>query len=145
MKCIASVICIAVMIPTLRAESLPAGTYARRPNNDGISSTLIIEAAGTGQKLTFKIIVAGGGTSKMICTTQLDGKDATVFVDGKPSPQTMAIRMTDSRHGINVLKLNGQPMATQKSEISADGRVIKVESTAAVPGQQNGIEYWDKK
>ena len=129
----------------LRAEMLGNGTWVRRPNKDGPSSTMVIEAAGSGRKLTFKVPVASGGTSTMIVTTQLDGKDAPVSVDGKPSGETMAIRLIDDHHAINVIKMNGNPMLTQKSELSADGKVIKVESTSMVPGAQYGTEYWDKK
>jgi hypothetical protein len=144
-KCIASVILLAGLVPILRADSIPVGTWVRRPNKDGGSSTMIIEAAGTGRKLTFKVAVAGGGTATMIVTTQLDGKDAPVSVDGKPSGETMAIRRVDDRHAINILKMNGNPMMTQKSELSADGKVIKVESTPMVPGAHYDTEYWDKK
>src|SRR5204862_194683 len=128
MKCIALVLCLAGMVPIVRAASLPTGTWVRRPNNDGISGTLIIEAAGTGRKLTFKVAFAGGGTSTMTVTTQVDGKDAIVSVDGKPSGQTMAIRMIDDHHAVNVMKINGNPMATQKSELFADGKVFKTET-----------------
>ncbi len=143
MKFIALVVCLGSLVPVLRADMLAAGTWVRRPNKDGGSSTMIIEAVGTGRKLTFKV-AAGGGTVTMIVTTQLDGKDAPVLVDGKPSGETMAIRMIDDHHAINVIKMNGNPMVTQKSELSADGKVIKVESTSMVPGGQYGTEYWDK-
>ena len=63
----------------------------------------------------------------------------------KPFGQTMAMRMLDDRHIVNVLKINGNRMATLKSEISPDGKMIKTDTTASVPGQQNGTEYWDKK
>lgn len=129
----------------LRADMLAIGTWVRRPNKDGASSTMVIEAVGSGRKLTFKVPVASGGTSTMIVITQLDGKDAPVSVDGKPSGETMAIRLIDDRHAINVIKMNGNPMLTQKSELSADGKVIKVESTSMIPGAQYGTEYWDKK
>jgi hypothetical protein len=144
-KCIALVICLAGLIPILRADNIPVGTWVRRPNKDGGSSIMIVEAAGTGRKLTFKVAVAGGGTSTMIVTTQLDGKDAPVFVDDKPSGETMAIRKVDDHHALNFIKMNGNPMLTQKSELSADGKVIKVESTPMIPGGQYGTEYWDKK
>jgi hypothetical protein len=145
LKCIALAICLAILAPMLRADMLAIGTWVRRPNKDGGSSTMVIEAAGTGRKLTFKVAVAGGGTATMIVTTQLDGKDAPVSVDGKPSGETMAIRLIDDRHAINVIKMNGNPMLTQKSELSADGKAIKVESTPMIPGGQYGTEYWDKK
>ena len=81
----------------------------------------------------------------MIVTTQGDGKDEPVSIDGKPSPETMAIRFVDDRHMINIIKLSGTTMVTQKSEVSADGRLIKVVSSADAQGQHNGVEYWDKK
>jgi len=145
MKCITRVFCLLSLISMVRAQSLPVGTWVRRPNNDGINATLIIETAGTGRKLTFKAQVAGGASTAMVVTTQMDGKDAQVSVDGKPSGQTMAMRMLDDRHIVNVLKINGNTMATQKSEISPDGKMIKTDTTASVSGQQNGTEYWDKK
>jgi len=106
---------------------------------------MVIEAVGAGRKLTFKIAIPGGGTSTLTVTTQVDGKDAAVSVDGRPSGQTMAIRAIDDHHAINIIKMNGSPTTTQKSQLSADGKVIKVESSAMAPGQQNGFEYWDKK
>src|SRR5262249_27175494 len=105
----------------------------------------IIEPAGSGRKITFNIQVPGGPPSTMVVTTQLDGKDAPAMVGGQPSGQTMAIRMVDDRHFINVVKLNGSVVTTQKSELSADGKVIKVESTASSPQGQSGIEYWDER
>jgi hypothetical protein len=123
----------------------PIGTWVRRANKEGVSATMFVEVAGNGRKLTFKVAVAGGGTSTLIVTTLGDGKDAVVSVDGKPSGETMAIRKVDDHHAINILKMDGNPIATQKSELSADGKVIKVESTSLVPGAQNSLEYWDKK
>lgn len=144
-KCIALFVCLATLSPMLRADILANGTWVRRPDKAGVSATVVIEAAGTGRKLTFKVAVAGGAVTTMTVITQLDGKDAPVLVDGKPSGETMAIRLIDDRHAINVLKMNGNPMLTQTSELSADGKVIKVENAAKAPGGQNGTEYWDKK
>jgi hypothetical protein len=146
MRIIALVIWLAGLIPAMGfTDSLPLGTWVRRPDKDGTSATMTIEAAGAGRKLTFKFKVAGGGTSTMVVTTQGDGKDAAVSLDGKPSGETMAIRLVDDRHTTNLIKMNGNPMVNQKSELSADGKVIKVESTPMVPGGQGGIEYWDKQ
>lgn len=145
MKCIALVICLAGLSPMLWADGIPTGTWVRRAGKDGITSTVVVEASGAGQKLTFKVKVGDGVTSTMIVTTLWDGKDAPVYVDGKPSKETMAIRMVDDRHTINVLKMDGKPFVTQKSELSADGKVIKTESVPTAPGAQNTVEYWDKK
>ena len=145
MKHIALVICLAGLTPTLWADGIPTGTWVRRANKDSISSTMFVEAAGTGQKLTLKVKVGDGTTSTMTVTTQWDGKDATVYVEGKPSGETMALRMVDGRHATTILKLNGKPIATQKSELSADGKVIKTETIHTTPEAPNTIEYWDKK
>src|ERR1700686_1738221 len=93
MKCITRVFCMLSLISMVRAQSLPVGTWARRPDKGGVNATLIIEAEGTGRKLTFKVQVAGGASTTMVVSTQMDGKDAQVSVDGKPSGQTMAMRM----------------------------------------------------
>jgi hypothetical protein len=138
-------IVLAALVSILWADQIPLGNWMRRPTKDGGSATMFVEAAGAGQKFTFKVLVAGGGTSTMIITTQFDGKDAEVLVDGKPSGETMAIRKLDDHHTVNVIKMNGNPMVTQKSELSADGKTIKVESLPTVPGGQGGVEYWDKK
>lgn len=116
MKPIALVICLAGLSP-LWADAIPTGTWIRRPNKDGISCTMFVEAAGTGQKLTLKVRVGDGRTSTMIVTTQWDGKDAPVYVDEKASGETMAIRMVDDRRTTNILQMNGKPIATQKSEL----------------------------
>jgi hypothetical protein len=139
------VICVAGLVPVLRAEGFPVGTWVRRPNKDGLNSTMFVEAAGAGQKFTLKFSVAGGATSTMVVTTEWDGKDAQVLLDGKPSGQTMAIRKLDDHHTINVIKMNGRPMGTQKGEVSADGKLITVQTIPAVLGGQTGVEYWDKK
>src|SRR5262245_3609041 len=138
MKPTAIIISLVCVITTLLAQSLPLGTWVRRPNNDGINSTMIIEPAGSGRKISFKIQVPGSPSTTMVVTTRLDGKDAAALIDGRPSGQTMAIRMVDDRHAINVIKLNGSTVTTQKSEVSADGKVIKVESTASSPQGQSG-------
>ena len=142
---IALVIWLVALVPILHADQIPVGNWARRPTKDGGSATMLVEAAGTGQKLTFKVAIANGGTATMVVTTQFDGKDATVFVDGKPSGETMAISKVDDHHVTNVLKMNGNPFVTQKSELSADGKVIKTESISMVAGAPNSVEYWDKK
>ena len=145
MKPIALVICLAGLSPILWASGIPTGTWVRRANKDGISYTMFVEAAGTGQRLTLKLRLGDGGTSTMMVITQWDGKDAPVYVDGKPSGETMAMRMVDDRHTTTILKMGGKPIATQKSEVSADGKVINTETIYTAPEAQHTVEYWDKK
>ena len=72
-----------------------------------------------------------------------------MLVDGKPSGETMAIRRIDERHASTIVKLNGAAFGTSKSELSADGRTLRVENTTSsdAPGQPAGtrIEYWDRQ
>ena len=145
MKRIALVICFTGLSAILWADGIQTGAWVRRANKDGISSTMLVEAAGTGQKITLTARFGNGGTSTMIVTTHWDGKDAPVYVDGKPFGETMALRMVDDRHITTIMKVDGKPMATQKSEVSADGRVIKTETIPATPGAESIIEYWDKQ
>jgi hypothetical protein len=85
----------------------------------------------------------------MTIVTQLDGKDAPVLLNGQPSGQTMAIKLIDDRHTFAVVKFQGREGSTAKSELSADGKVLKVEnmmpSSAGGAGQVIQVEYWDKK
>ena len=145
MKRIPLVICLVGLSSTLWAAGIQTGTWVRRANKDGIRSTMLVEATGTGQKITLKTRFGNGGTSTMIVTTQWDGKDVPVYVDGKASGQTMALRMVDDRHITTIMRVDGKPMATQKSEVSVDGRMIKTETIPATPGEESTIEYWDKQ
>ena len=144
MKCIPLVVCLAGTISILRADSLPVGTWVRRDNKGGVGATLVIEAAGAGVKLTFRVTIRGQATGTLICTTKGDGKEEIVFMDGKPSGETMSIRRIDDRHTTNVVK-NGPVVVNQKSEVSADGKVITTESTPVSPPGPKTVEYWDKK
>ena len=145
MKRIALVIGFTCVSAILWADGIQTGTWVRRANKDGISSTMLVEAAGAGQKITLKARFGTGASSTMTITTYWDGKDATVYIDGKASGETMALRMVDDHHITTIMKMNGTPMATQKSEVSADGKVIKTETIPATPGGASTIEYWDKQ
>ena len=145
MKYLAGVACVLSIVPLLLAAGMPVGTWVKRDSKAASSSTMIIEASGSGWKLTLKVQAPSGQASTLVATTQGDGKDAVVFIDGKPSDQTMGIRIIDARHTINTLKLKGNPILIQKSEVSADGKMIRVEGTSPVAAGQNLIEIWDKK
>lgn len=83
-----------------------------------------------------------------VLETKLDGADAPVVVQGKPSGMTMAIRQIDSRHVVTVHKLNGKPIGTSKGEVSPDGKQLRVQNEfTAVPGQasQTSTEVWDRQ
>jgi hypothetical protein len=112
---------------------------------------MIVESAGSGLKITYRIIGADGkpmSQSVMTLVTMLDGKEAVVLVDGKPSDETMAVKRIDASHTFTVIKMQGKEFGTSKLEASSDGKVLKVENhTAAWAGQPATVttEYWDRQ
>src|SRR5713101_5839470 len=143
--------CVAYLLtlsPIFGADSLMVGTWVRRDTKEPVHITLKVEAAGAGLKLTYTITTAQAPAGQvMTVLTQLDGKDADAMIDGKPSGTTMAIRSADSRHIDGIVKMQGQQIGSSKSEISLDGKVVKVENTAKGPDGKPAItfESWDKK
>ena len=143
--------CVAYLLslsPVFGVDSLPIGTWVHRETKETVHMTMKVDAAGAGVKLTYTITTAQmPAASIMTVVSQLDGKDAVVMVDGKPSAETMAIRSIDSRHTTGIVKMNGQQISTSQSEISPDGKVLKVENTAKGPDGKPAItvEYWDRK
>ena len=143
MKRTALVLCLLSLGQFVRAESLPVGTWVQRTSQAPL--TLTIEAVGAARKLTY---TGAGQQGALTVLTQLDGKDAPVLLNGKPSGQTMAIRVIDSRHTFAIMKFQGKETSTSKAELSPDGKVIKVENI--MTGTNGGgaltyVDYWDKK
>ena len=152
MRRLAVLTCVLSLSPLVQADSpLGIGTWVqRRASAQDGALTLTVEEAGNGLKLTYHIVGPNAPEPiVMTLVTQLDGKDAPVVVNGTPSGQTMGIRRIDDRHTSTVVKLQGAEMGTYKSELSTDGKVLKVENMMAAPGgigqATTSVEYWDKK
>jgi hypothetical protein len=140
----------ALVVFFLSATSLLAadftGIWVRR---DMPGMTMTIHSWGaSGGRITYDIQM-GGKVSVMAIESALDGTDATVIVDGKPTPQTMAIKRLDDRHTFTVLKNGGKPAGTSKCEMSADGKTLTVENeipaTAAGGTPMKSTETWNRK
>jgi hypothetical protein len=132
------------------SPQLAVGTWNKR--GDHAKMLMIIEPDGSATKITYKVLAPDGKPlpqGVMTLVTQMDGNEVPVLVNGKPSGETMAIRKIDERHTSTIVKMNGAPFGTSKSELSADGRTLRVENTATAdaPGQPAGprVEYWDKQ
>ena len=83
----------------------------------------------------------------MLIESSLDGNEAPVIVGGKPSGETMAIKRTDERHLVTVIKMDGKPFGTSRSELSPDGNTVTVENVMeSYAGQKptKAIEIWVK-
>ncbi|HSA59591.1 MAG TPA: hypothetical protein VLJ37_07900 [bacterium] len=146
MRVVVAIATLLASAPALWAADLGIGTWARR---DTQAMTMTIEPFGaTGWKITYHITM-GSKVSIMSLESALDGSEAAVIVDGKPSGETMAIKRLDDRHTFTTLKMNGQPFGTSKAELSADGKTINVQNetpspTAGGPPMKS-TETWDRK
>ncbi len=122
--------CVMIAGSLFTARSLnaqvPLGTWVRKPMDSVSTMTMKVEACcGGGRRLTYHIVI--GDTSKdMIVESPFDGSEVPVMIDGKPSGETMAIKMVDSHHASTVVKMNGQPFGKGVSTLSADGKTITV-------------------
>ncbi|MGZ5132346.1 MAG: hypothetical protein ACXWCN_06685 [Caldimonas sp.] len=153
MKRIAWVVVALAMSAVSWAAGPWSGVWVLRNPTKGFRLTMTLEEVGDRWKISYRIPVpdgrGGGVSSVMTIDTALDGKEVPNLVDGKPSGQTMEIRKVDSHHTYTVIKFQGKQTAISKSELSADGKVIKTDNDFAVSspdgtaGKQ--VQYWDKQ
>ena len=141
--------------PAVAADSPVGGTYLKKsqdgkPVKDGEPvMTVAIEAWGPGKvKLTWHIKIKGSNTT-MAVVSKVDGTEAEVLVGGKPSGETMAIKLVDKYHSMTVVKMNGQPFGTSKGTFSNDYKTLTVENDFAGPAGGNGAgkttEVWTRQ
>ena len=129
---------------------LEVGTWVRTPTQSMPESmTMTIETCcGSGRRLTYHV-AADKTEMVLIVETKLDGSEAPVLVNGKPSGETMAITRLDAHHASTILRMNGKEFGTSKATLSADGKTISVinDYTSADSGYPAGIytETWVRK
>lgn len=143
------VLCLLALPTAAHADMsvLSVGTWVQRNG----PLTLTIEEAGAARKLTYRTRGPDGKFIPGVLTvlTMGDGKDTPVLMDGKPTGQSMAIRKVDANHTRTSIRFNGQECGTSRTEISADGKVMKSEteySNAAcgLVGKKMA-NVWDRK
>ena len=137
---------LAGALPAAAADS-PIGTYAKKGKDGKGEMTVQIEEWGRGgAKLVWRFKGGGMDGMSMSVASGLDGKDAPVLVNGKPSGETMAIKLIDKLHSSTIVKMNGQPFGTSKGTFSADFKTLTVENDFATSagGNQAGktTEVW---
>jgi len=135
---------LAGALPAAAADS-PIGTYVKKEK--GGAMTLKIEQWGPGKaKLVWSFKGGGMDGMSMSLVSSLDGKDAPLLANGKPSGETMAIKLIDKLHSSTIVKMNGQPFGTSKATFSADFKTMTVENdfTSTVGGMTAGksTEVW---
>jgi hypothetical protein len=132
--------------PAAAADS-PVGTWVKKGEEAKPKMTLTIEAWAPGKaKLTWRI-----ADVKLVLTlvSALDGSEAPLLANGKPSGETMSIKMLDRLHSVGTVKMNGKPFGTSKSTFSPDYKTMTVENdfTESVGGNMAGktTEVWTRK
>jgi hypothetical protein len=152
MRRIAIAVWLFFTFASIAQAQIGTGTWVRRKSSPAIPPiAMLVEQAGAGLKITYKIFGPDGKPLDQVMTvvTALDGKEAPVMLNGKPSGETMATRKVDNYHTVTILKFDGKEFGTSKLEASPDGRTLKVENdiTFAAFNQTVGkqIEYWDKQ
>jgi hypothetical protein len=111
--------------------------------------TMTVDACCSGGRRLIYNIVIGETTTVLTIESRLDGSDAPVLMDGKPSGETMAIKRLDDHHASTVVKMNGSLFGTSKATLSADGRTLTVinDFSSSAGGQPVGkyTEIWVRK
>ena len=129
--------------PAVAADS-PIGTWVKKGEVGKPTMILTIEEWSPGKaKLTWRIAQA-----KMVLTvvSALDGSEAPLLINGKPSGQTMAVKLLDKRHTVTTAKMNGKPFGTSKATFSDDFKTMTVENDYAASAGGNtagkSTEIW---
>jgi hypothetical protein len=127
------------------------GTWVKKVDSGetGGSMTMTVEACCRGgRKLTYQLNM-NGTNAVLTVESPFDGTEVPVLLNGKPSGETMAIKLLDDHHTTTVLKMNGQPFGISKATLSADGRMLTVVNDVSASGgpQPKGLqtEIWIKK
>src|SRR4029077_10239625 len=99
-----------------------------------------------GCKLTYRF---KGSPMVLTVASPMDATDAPVRVNGKPSGETMAIRLVDEHHTSTEIKMNGRQFGTSRATLSDDFSKMTVENefTEATPTDKAGkrTEIWVRK
>lgn len=122
------------VVPVFAADS-PVGTWVRKSDPTekippGSPIEMEIQKWGNTATLTYHIPSIQGQPAMMLSLeTNLDGKDAQLMLNGKPSGETMAIQKIDDHHFSTVIKMNGQQIGTGNSTFSDDFNTLTSEGT----------------
>ena len=126
---------------------LEIGTWVRQATDSMPAMTMRIETCcNGGRRLTYHVPLSGSTQTVLTVETRLDGRDAEVLMDGRPSGETMAISRLDAHHATTLLRMNGNLFGTANATLSADGRTLTVTNdySSSAGGQPVGkyTEVW---
>jgi len=128
---------------------IEVGTWVRQGTASMPGMMMTVEACcNGGRRLVYHVVIDKTETLLTV-ESRVDGSEAPVLMNRKPSGETMAIKRVDDHHTSAVLKMNGTLFATAKATLSADGRTLTVinDYSSSVGGQPVGkyTEVWVRK
>ena len=133
--------------PAAGAADSPIGTYLKKAEAGKPAMTMTIEQWAPGKaKLTYHI---KDPPIVLTIVSALDGSEAPVLMNGKPSGETMAIKMVDSLHSSTIVKMDGKPFGTSKGTFAPDYSTLTVENDFSGPAAGGAAgkstERWIRK
>src|SRR4029079_17820931 len=112
--------------PAAGAADSPIGTYLKKAEAGKPAMTMTIEQWAPGKaKLTYHI---KDPPIVLTIVSALDGSESPVLMNGKPSGETMAIKLVDKLHSVSVVKMDGKPFGTSKGTFAPDFSTLTVEN-----------------
>ena len=108
------------------------------------SSTVVVESAGKGVKVTSTTVLADGSTRTIAYTANYDGKDAAVT--GTPDYNTVSMTRTGNTIK-GVRRRGGKRAQTFTTVVSADGktRTTTAAGTDAMGKKINTVQVYDRQ
>jgi hypothetical protein len=144
------------IVPMLVLAVMGMSAMADRPYHAALEGKWIqrdthlaldITSGANGTTFTYSVPNATQSTDSLSFVTKFDGADAPMLVNGAPTGQTIAITVMDDRHANGITKFQGKTTGTSKTELSEDGKVMRVDNDVAAPGAPSvhRAEVWDKQ
>jgi hypothetical protein len=133
---------LAGALPADAAES-PVGTYVKKAEAGKPAMTMTIEQWAPGKaRLTYRI---QDPPIVLTIVSALDGSESPVLMNGKPSGETMAIKLVDRLHSSTIVKMGGKPFGTSKGTFSPDFSTLTVENDFSGGAAGTSTERWIRK
>jgi hypothetical protein len=134
------------------ADPFAATWKLRAPTSPLESSILQITANGMTHRLAYRMTYAASANVAPVVETfisNLDGKESIAILgNGASAPAVkMALTRIDERHWTAIVRSGGQVTTSSKAEVSADGKVLKIENAArSADGKtQASTQFWDRQ
>jgi len=133
--------------PPAQAADSPVGTYLKKAEAGKPAMSMTIEQWAPGKaKLTYHI---KDPPIVLTIVSALDGSESPVLMNGKPSGETMAIKVLDKLHSSTVVKMDGKAFGTSKGTFAPDFSTLTVENdffgAAAGGAAGKSTERWIRK